>query len=70
MDNNIIQTDQISSEQHLHIENQKDQNSTLNNTKSKEVHNGIEQREKNPMIPTPLYVFFLFFLKLNIQIFH
>jgi hypothetical protein len=60
-DDNIIQIDQISSEQHLHIDNQLDQNSTLNNTKSKEVDNGIKQRKKSSMIPTPLYVFFFSF---------
>ncbi len=43
---------QISSEQHLNIDNQQ------NETNSKEVVNGIEQIKKTPMNPTPLYVSF------------
>ncbi len=49
MNNHI---DQISSEQHLNIENQQ------NDTNSKEVGNGIKQIKKTPMNPTPMYVFF------------
>jgi len=61
MDNDIIQIDQIFPEQHLRIDNQQDPNSTLNNTESEEVDNGIEQRRKSSMIPTPLYVSFFSF---------
>jgi hypothetical protein len=53
MNNEIIQ---ISSEQHLHIDNQQ------NNTKSKQVDNRIKQIKKSSMIPTPLYVSFFSFL--------
>ncbi len=66
MDNQI---DQISSEHHLHIDNQQDQNSTLNDTKSKEIGSGIKQRKESPMNPTPLYVSFLSF-SIIIEIFH
>ncbi len=60
---------QISSEQHLNIDNQQNQNSTLNDTKSKEVDNGIKKINKSPMTSTPLYVSF-FSLSIIIQIFH
>jgi hypothetical protein len=43
---------QISSEQHLNIDNQQ------NDTKSNEVVNGIKKIKKSPMNPTPLYVSF------------
>ncbi len=43
---------QISSEQHLNIDNQQ------NDTKSKEVANGIKKINKSPMNPTPMYVYF------------
>ncbi len=43
---------QISSEQHLNIDNQQ------NDTNSKEVVNGIKKIKKSSMTPTPLYVFF------------
>jgi hypothetical protein len=66
MNNHI---DQISSEQHLHIDNQQDQNSTQNDTKSKEIGSGIKQRKESPMNPTPLYVSFLSF-SIIIEIFH
>jgi hypothetical protein len=59
MNNEIISIDHISSEQHLHVDNQ------INDIKSKE----IEQRKKSSMIPTPLYVSFFYFL-IIIQIFH
>jgi hypothetical protein len=60
MNHEIISIDQISSEQNLHIDNQQDQNSTQNNTKSKEMGSRIKQRKKPPMNPTPLYIFFPF----------
>jgi hypothetical protein len=41
---------QISSEQHLNIDNQQ------NDTKSKQVVNEIKQIKKSPMNSTPLYV--------------
>ncbi len=66
MNNHI---DQISSEQHLHIDNQQDQNSTQNYTKLKEIGSGIKLRKKSPMNPTPLYVSFLSF-SIIIEIFH
>ncbi len=69
MNNNIVPIDQISSEQHLHIDNQQDQNSTQNDTKSKEIGSGIKQAKKSPMNPTPLYVSFLSF-SILIQISH
>jgi hypothetical protein len=43
---------QISSEQHLNIHHQQ------NDTKSKEVVNGIKKIKKSPMTTTPLYVSF------------
>jgi hypothetical protein len=43
---------QISSEQHLNIHHQQ------NDTKSKEVVNGIKKINKSPMTTTPLYVYF------------
>ncbi len=58
MNNDTIQIDQISSEQHLHVDNQQDKNSTQNDIKSNEVVNGISKRKKTPMTPTPLYVSF------------
>ncbi len=61
MNNEIHSIDQISSEQHLHIDNQQDQNSTQNDTKTTEMGSGIKQRKKSPMNPTPLYIFFSFF---------
>jgi hypothetical protein len=69
MNHEIISIDQISSEQNLHIDNQQDQNSTQNNTKSKEMGSRIKQRKKPPMNPTPLYVSFLSF-SIIIEIFH
>jgi len=61
MNNEIHSIDQISSEQNLRIDNQQDQNSTQNDTKSKEIDSGIKQRKKSPMNPTPLYIIFPFF---------
>ena len=61
MNNEIISIDQISSEQNLHIDNQQDQNATQNDTKSKEIGSGIQQRKQSPMNPTPLYVSFFSF---------
>jgi GTP-dependent phosphoenolpyruvate carboxykinase len=58
MNNHI---DQISSEQHHHIDNQQNENSTQNDTKSKEIATGIKQIKKSPMTPTPLYVYFFSF---------
>jgi len=52
-----IHIDQIFSEQHHHIDNQQNQNSTQNDTKSKEINNKIKQIKKSPMTPTPLYVY-------------
>jgi hypothetical protein len=53
---------QISSEQHPHIDNQQNENSTQNNTKkSEEVVNGIKKIKKTPMNPTPLYVWLFSF---------
>lgn len=61
MNNNIVSIDQIFSEQHLHIDNQQDQNLTQNETKSEEVINGINEMKKSPMTPTRLYVSFFSF---------
>jgi hypothetical protein len=61
MNNDTIQIDQISSEQHLHIGNHQGENSTQINTKSKEVDNGTNKMKKTPMTPTRLYVSFSFF---------
>jgi GTP-dependent phosphoenolpyruvate carboxykinase len=69
MNNQIIPIDQISSQQHLHVDNQKNQNSTQNYIKLKEVNSEIKQMKKSPMNPTPLYVSF-FYLSIIIQIFH
>jgi hypothetical protein len=69
MNNNIIPIDQISSEQHLHIDNQQDHNSTKYDTKSKEVINRINEMKKSPMASTPLYVSFFSF-SIIIEIFH
>jgi GTP-dependent phosphoenolpyruvate carboxykinase len=69
INNNIIPIDQISSEQHIHIDNQQDQNSTQNDTNSKEIGNEIKQMKKSPMTPTPLYVPF-FSLLIIIKIFY
>jgi hypothetical protein len=69
MNNNIIPIDQISSEQHLHIDNQQDQNSTKYDTKSKEVINRINEMKKSPMASTLLYVSFFSF-SIIIEIFH
>jgi hypothetical protein len=69
MNNEIIPIDQISSEQNLHIDNQQDQNSTQNDTKSKEIGSGIQQAKQSPMNPTPLYVSFFSF-SIIIKIFH
>ncbi len=41
-----------------YIDNQQNQNSTQNDTKSKEVDSGIKKIKKSPMNPTPLYVYF------------
>jgi hypothetical protein len=41
-----------------HIDNQQTQNSTQNDTKSKQVANGIKKINKSPTTPTPLYVYF------------
>ncbi len=60
MNHEIISIDQISSQQNLYIDNQQDQNSTQNDTKSKEMGSAIKQRKKSPMNPTPLYIFFSF----------
>jgi hypothetical protein len=65
MNNHI---DYISSEQHLNIDNQQNQNSTQNDTKSKQVANEIKKINKSPTTPTPLYVYF-FSLSIIIQIF-
>jgi GTP-dependent phosphoenolpyruvate carboxykinase len=55
------QIDQITSEQHLHIDNQQDQNSTLNYFKSKQIINKTKKIKKSPMNPTLLYVYFFSF---------
>ncbi len=54
INNNIIPIDQISSEQYLHIDNQQDQNSTQNDTQSKEIINRINEMKESPVIPTRL----------------
>jgi hypothetical protein len=64
LDNDLIQIDQISSEQNLPIDDQQDQNAIQNNIKSKE----INEPKKTSMIPTALYSFFFSFL-IIIQIF-
>jgi GTP-dependent phosphoenolpyruvate carboxykinase len=50
--NRDTMNNQISSEQHLNIDNQQ------NDTKSKEINNRIKRINKSPMNPTPLYVYF------------
>ncbi len=50
--NRDTMNNQISSEQHLNIDNQQ------NDTKSKEIGNGIKKMKKSPMNPTLLYVSF------------
>jgi hypothetical protein len=62
MNNQIITIDQISSQQHLHVDNQKNQNSTQNYIKLKEIDSEIKQMKKSPMNPTPLYVSFFLFI--------
>jgi hypothetical protein len=69
MNNDTIQIDQISSEQHHHIDNQQNENSTQNDTKSKEVGNGIKKMKKSPTTSTSLYVSFFYF-SIIIEIFH
>jgi hypothetical protein len=58
MDNDIILAEQTSSQQHRTIDNQQGQNSTQNDTKSKEVVNVINKMKKSSLIPTTLYVSF------------
>ncbi len=56
MNTGTISVDHTSSEQHPTVDNQQGQNSTQNDTKSKEVVNVINKMKKSPMTPTPLYV--------------
>ncbi len=69
MNNDIVPIDQISSEQHHHIDNQQDQSLTEIGLKLKGI--GIRVKETNtaPMNPTPLYLLFIFFFSLIIEIF-
>ncbi len=64
LDNDLIQIDQVSSEQNLPIADQQNQNSIQNNIKSKE----INEAKKTSMIPTALYSSFFSF-SIIIQIF-
>jgi hypothetical protein len=68
MNNEIIPIYHISSEQHLHVHNQINENSTQNYIKL-ETDSGINEMKKYPMNPTPLYVSFFYF-SIIIQIFH
>jgi hypothetical protein len=58
MNNGTTLADHTSSEQHPTVDNQADENSTQNDTKSKEVVNVINKMKKTLMTPTPLYVSF------------
>ncbi len=58
INNNIITIDQLSSQQYSHVDNHQGENSTQDDTKSKEVDNEIKKINKSPMNPTPLYVYF------------
>jgi hypothetical protein len=54
---NVDPIEHISSEKNLHIDNQQGENSTQNDTTSKEVVNRIIKTKKTPMTPTRLYVY-------------
>ncbi len=69
MNNGIIPINHISSEQHLHVDNQKNENLTQNDTQSKEIGSGINEMKESSMAPTRLYVPFLSF-SIIIEIFH
>jgi hypothetical protein len=58
MNNGTTLADHTCSKQHPTVDNQAGENSTQNDTKSKEVVNVINKMKKSPMTPTPLYVFF------------
>jgi hypothetical protein len=67
MNNDTISIDQISSEQHPHIDNQQDQNLTQNGTKLREIESEIKQAKKTPMTPTYLYASFFFFSQSSLK---
>jgi hypothetical protein len=58
MNNGTTLAGHTSSEQYPTVDNQQGENSTQNDTKSKEVVNVINKMKKTPMTPTPLYVSF------------
>ncbi len=69
MNNGIIPIDHISSEQHLHVDNQQNENSIQSDIKLKEIGSGIKLTNESPMTPTNLYDSFFYF-SIIIQIFH
>ncbi len=58
MNNGTTLADHTSSQQYPTVDNQQGQNSTQNDTKSKEVVNVINKMKKSSLIPTTLYVSF------------
>jgi hypothetical protein len=67
MHNDAIPIDQISSEQHSHIDNQQDQNSAQNDTKPRKIVSDIKQTKTTPMNPTPLYASFFSFFQSSLK---